>query len=236
VLTLYQFPTSPFCEKVRRILNYKRIEFKIIDVPRREIDKFKAISSTGKFPAIEYNGTTVFDSTDIAYFLERLVPLPPLIPTDPHQAAMVHVLEDWADESLYYYELAVRLSWRHNFEKKAIFEFLPTLPWLDFDEAARTIPAMVGEAVARQGLGRKPAEMIVNDVRRHFEALDGFLSAGEWLGAREFSLSDIAVAVQVRAILYAAEAEAIVAQFPRIAEWLSRVNSLAPDEPVVASP
>jgi len=228
MLTLYQFPTSPFCEKVRRILNYKKIDFRTIDVPRREVARFSTISKTGKFPAIDLDGTTVFDSTDIAYFIEGRFPSPPLLSSKPHEAAMIHVLEDWADESLYFYELAVRLSWRHNFEKKAVFEFLPTMPWLDLKEAVETVPAMVHEAVTRQGLGRKPVEMIVQDVHRHFQSLDGFLSAGEWLGGAEFSLADIAVAVQVNAILYAGEAEALVVQFPRITDWLLRVDALAP--------
>ena len=121
MITLYQFATSPLCEKVRRILHYKGLDFEIHDVPRNEGAKYERVSPTGKFPAIDDDGTPVWDSTDIAHHIEAKHPTPALIPSDPREAAMVHVIEDWADESLYFYEITMRVAWEHNAVKVAEF-------------------------------------------------------------------------------------------------------------------
>src|SRR5262249_41936329 len=116
MITLYQFATSPFTEKVRRALAYKGLTYEIHEVRRGAVAKgdYADVSPTGKFPAILHDGKAVWDSTDILEHLDRAFPDRPLLPDDPRDRALAHVIEDWADESLYFYELTVRLAWPHN--------------------------------------------------------------------------------------------------------------------------
>ncbi len=228
MITLYQFQTSPLCEKVRRILNYKQLPFEIHEVPRAKVADYEHVSPTGKFPALEEDGKAVWDSTDIAHHLEAAHPDRPLIPSDPRDAAIVHVIEDWADESLYFYEMTMRMAWEHN-AKIVVEEFVKTLPGMTVEQALPIVVKNAQELSTTQGLGRKPREQILSDFERHFVALEGFLSAGDFLAGDHVTLADIAVLCQVNALVWAQEAKARFDASPAITAWHARVSEIAPD-------
>ena len=54
MLTLYQFSTSPFTEKVRRALNSAQLSFDGHEVIRAKVPNctYKKVSPIGKFPGI----------------------------------------------------------------------------------------------------------------------------------------------------------------------------------------
>jgi glutathione S-transferase len=230
MITLYQFATSPFCEKIRRILAYKQIAHEIHEVPRVKVAEYSRVSPTWKFPAIDHDGRAVWDSTDIAHYLDEAFPERPLIPKDPVQSALVHVLEDWADESLYFYEMTMRIAWEHNLKKKLVHEFVATMPGMTVEAALPMLGKAVHGVIDPQGIGRKPAEQVIRDAERHCAAIDGFLAGGRsYLVGEQLTLADVAVACQVKALLYAEEVVAIVARLPRVAAWIGRVYAEAPD-------
>ena len=228
MITLYQFATSPLCEKVRRILNYKQLPFEIHEVPRAKVAEYAKVSPTGKFPAIDDDGTAVWDSTDIAHHLEERAPERPLVPSDPRDAALVHVIEDWADESLYFYEMTMRIAWEHN-APRVVDEFVATMPGLTAEAALPLVTKAAQELTQKQGLGRKPREQVVRDLERHIAAIEGLLGEGDWLVGGAVSLADIAVLVEVNALEYAQEAEERFALSPRLQAWRKRVTEIAPD-------
>ncbi len=228
MITLYQFATSPLCEKVRRILNYKGLDFEIHEVPRTEVAKYERVSPTGKFPAIDDEGTPVWDSTDIAHYLEAKAPTPALLPSDPREAAMVHVIEDWADERLYFYEITMRVAWEHNASKVAE-EFAATMPGATAEAILPLVTKAAQELTSKQGLGRKPQEQVVRDVERHVGAIEGFLGGGDWLVGSGITLADIAVAVELNALEYAREGADLLQASPVISAWRKRVAEVAPD-------
>ena len=100
MITLYQFATSPFAEKVRRALHYKGLDFEIHEVARPRVAEgdYRDVSPTGKFPAIRDGDTAVSDSTDIVHHLDAAHGGPSLIPSDARDAALAHAIEEWADE------------------------------------------------------------------------------------------------------------------------------------------
>ena len=63
------------------------------------------------------DGQTVPDSTDIISELERRFPEPSLEPVDPGARAAVKVLEDWADEVLYFYSVYLRWCNEENYAR-----------------------------------------------------------------------------------------------------------------------
>jgi glutathione S-transferase len=79
---LYQFATSPFCAKVRKILDYKGIDYEAVEVDY--VERKELVMATGQMmvPALTLdNGTTLVDSDRIAMVLEEHYPEPTLFPS-----------------------------------------------------------------------------------------------------------------------------------------------------------
>ena len=229
MITLYQFATSPFSEKVRRALNYKGIPFVVHEVERAKVPEgnYKHVSPTGKFPAIQDGVRSVWDSTDIIYHIEGHHGGKTLIPSDPREAALAHAIEEWADESLYFYEMTMRLAWEHNLEA-ALDGFSATMPDVPKDTLRTMIIEGVTKLVEAQGVGRKPREQVVSDIERSFQALDAMLNERDWLCGDALSLADLAVIPQVNALLFAVEARDALAKTKNVESWMQRVDTWAP--------
>ena len=60
MLTLYQFEISPFCDKIRRVLNWKRQPYEIREVSIQESQlRLGKLSPAGKLPCLEHDGRMV---------------------------------------------------------------------------------------------------------------------------------------------------------------------------------
>src|SRR5512140_3858000 len=100
---------SPFVEKVVRALALKRAPYALVDV-RGPGDFRRWNPQTGKMPVLDVDGDRTYDSTFILRKLDALVPEPALFDADPAIAARQRFLEDWSDESLYWYGMGLRWS------------------------------------------------------------------------------------------------------------------------------
>jgi glutathione S-transferase len=78
---LYQFATSPFCAKVRKILDYKGLDYEIIEVDYLERKELFTASGQLMVPALTMpSGATIVDSDVIALTLEEDYPEPAIFP------------------------------------------------------------------------------------------------------------------------------------------------------------
>jgi glutathione S-transferase len=231
MIALYQFEISPFCDKIRRILHVKGQPYQVREVSvSQSLRQVRRVNPIGKLPLLDHDGHRVADSTEIALYLERKFPQPALFPTDPRERAQCHVLEDWADESLYFYEMALRFTIPHNARR-----FVPELvandpPW--FQRIAEFAgPRFMRRTTRTQGVGRKPRDMLLRDVERHAQSIDAWLDKGEWLVGGSLSIADIAVFAQLCAIRGADEGAKIVEAQPALTTWMERVEraTAAPD-------
>jgi len=81
--TLYQFATSPFCAKVRKILDFKGLDYRIIEVDYLERKELILASGQLMVPALTLdNGEAIVDSDRIAARLEDLFPEPTIFPAE----------------------------------------------------------------------------------------------------------------------------------------------------------
>ena len=159
--------------KVRAILDHKRVQYERVTTHGSTMLELRRRGKTGKVPAVEIDGELIVDSTDIAYALDERFPEPPLMPADPRERGLCHVLEDWADESLYFIGLYYR--WHEA-------------------EGRKPIPAAFGKSVSGriayrfylrrilgqirgQGTLRKTPEHVRRDLERHLDAIESMLAS-----------------------------------------------------------
>lgn len=224
VITLYQYEVSPFCDKIRRVLHWKRQPYRVEEIPpSATLTRVRRLNPAGKLPCIEHDGTFVADSTDIARYLEERFPDPPLLPRDPAARALCHVLEDWADESLYFYEMRLRFTLPHNAAR-----FVPALVAHESALMKAVLPWPLRRALrsttSAQGVGRRPIEVVVRDVERHSDAIGGLLGERDFLVGDALTLADISVFAQMACIRGADEGARIVAARPAVAAWMERID------------
>lgn len=95
MLRLYTIPFSTNVQRVALALAHKGIPTDIVSVDPDDRSPVRAITGQDLVPVIDDDGTIVFDSTEILYYLERTYPDPPLLPSDPARRAEVDVFLDW---------------------------------------------------------------------------------------------------------------------------------------------
>ncbi len=223
-LTLYQFAVSPFCDKVRRILAYKNIPFEVYEWPLAEVPRIAERNPTGKLPFIEWDGEIIGDSTDIALAVEARVPSPPLLPADPTQRALVLALEDWADESLYFYEMCLRFGdedFDRNFPKVA-----GTLPPDVQTMMAPMLRENFKQVTATQGVGRKPKEQLARDVERLFATIEALQQPTGFVVGDKLTLADIAIVCQAECITDSRLGAETLSRHPALRDYFARVDAL----------
>lgn len=221
------FSGSPFVIKVQRILQYKRVPFRVEEIGWVErAERLPKVSASRKLPVLDYDGECIEDSTDVAYALDARHPDPPLLPRDELLRARCYFLEEWADEALYWYGIyEARRITPGDVVNKAYFAGLP--------EAFRVLASErsvknVEENLDRQGVGRYPPEKVQADVRRGLDALVSFLRNDPFVAGPALSLADIAIFAQLhrRSAGTNPWLESQLHARPALTGWMERVDRL----------
>ena len=192
MLELYQFEHSPFCLKVRLGLNAKKLSFRIIEIKPGigQVDVFR-LSGQRKVPILKDRENVISDSTSIIEYLESITKDPKLIPEDPKEAAIAHVLEDWADTTL---STAVRLE---LIKAVAVDPSLreALLPEDSTKSLKSIIKSLPFEFINGISEVINPAES--QNLIKSLEKLSNLISPNKHLVGDSISLADIAVSAQL---------------------------------------
>lgn len=222
-LLLHQYEVSPFAAKVRRALRYKGLAFEVQNYRVVDAGKIrKTISPTGKTPVLEDETGLVVDSTAILRHLDARYPEPPILPSSPADRARTHIIEDWADESLFFYDLAMR-GWPNNIDwlkRDVLSHDSGFMRWLLY----RLLDGFVKKTGQAQGVGRKDRDTICSEVAAHFDAIVDMLGDGDWLVGNHLTVADIAVASMCTVIERAEEAAALMQKRSTLQAWRERVD------------
>lgn len=223
-IVLHQWEISPFCAKVRLLLRHKGLSFETVEYRGLKAARVGKLTAAGKLPVLEYDGELIQDSSAIARFIEARHPQPALFPTDPTEVRIAHFFEDWADESLYWYEVYFRAFYPDALRRALAVVQRGRPAW----ELAVMVPAagaMLRHKVREQGLGRYDAETVTAQFLEHLAHLDGQLATHRWLaGGTQASIADIAVAAQLGEIRRTSDLAARFDDYPALTEWLQRVT------------
>lgn len=139
-IKLHRFPISHFSEKGRALLDFKELDYEIVEhqLGLSQLAVYR-LSGQRKVPVIEHDGKVVADSTEIALYLERTFPeRRKLLPADEGRRRDVLELEDRLDR---------------------VFAIAGVVAWID---AIRDQPDMVARALGTEvyGVGRRTARAL----------------------------------------------------------------------------
>jgi glutathione S-transferase len=109
-IILHHYPTSPFSEKVRLVLGYKKLPWKSVTVPAI-MPKPDVQALTGgyrKTPFLQIGSDVYCDSALMCDVLEHIQPAPTLYPAS--HKGLARVLAQWADTTLFWAAMAYNLQ------------------------------------------------------------------------------------------------------------------------------
>jgi glutathione S-transferase len=221
---LHQWVISPFCRKVRMVLAHKGISFQTVEYNGLRARHVAGLSPAGKLPVLEYDGERIQDSSAILELLEAKHPAPPLLPADPEERALARLLEDWADESLYFFEVYLRFAIPEVRPRAIDLLCEGRPPW----ERALFAPMVTRRMKAKlraQGLGKVPRERVESMLLDHVGRVDSLLGRTGWLAGSACSVADIAVGAQLAEIQRTSHLAPRIAAMPRVVDWMSRLPS-----------
>lgn len=220
-LLLYDWGPSPFCLKIRALLDWKGVPFRRRRVGLAEIFGLRRRGTTGKVPALELDGTLISDSTEIALAVDERWPEPPAVPRDGRKRAECMALEDWADEWLYW--LGIYYQWQDPAGRRRV----PAAFGRSVSGRATALvyARLIQQQLRGQGLGRKTEPQVRRDLERALDTVTGLLEPGPWLLGDGPYLCDFAVASQVLYVSRTPVGGPAVAARPRLAAYLEAMKT-----------
>lgn len=221
-ILFFDWPYSPFCMKVRAILDYKAARYRTAN-PLAARGKL-AKRGTGKVPAVEINGVFVTDSTNIAYALDELIPDPPLLPSGRRDKGLCHAIEDWADESLYFLGLYYR--WFETEGRKPIAGVFG--PSMRGRIAYRYFLRLILSQLRGQGTLRKSRDLVDEDLERQLEAVEDLLSNCSYLLGEQPYLCDFALWGQLNYLNRTPVGSATIKRRPRVTTYIGSLGTPKP--------
>jgi len=226
-IVLHQWEMSPFCNKVRRCLNYKGLAFTVVDYNGLLARKAAALSPAGQLPVLDYDGERVQDSGRIAAFLDARHPARPLYPQDPAVLAKVRIWEDWAGASLYFHEIYFRMLDPVSLER-GLDLICKGRPAWERVVLKAVFKRRYPKKLKTQGLARQPRAEVERQFFGLLGSLDTVLGAREWLAGSWLSIADIGVAAQLSELLRTSDLAPRVLALPYLGAWLERCERHAP--------
>jgi glutathione S-transferase len=99
MIKLYDFKSSPNCQRVKVVLAEKNLPYEIVPIDLRaqaqKTPEYLKMNPYGKVPVLTDDATVLYESLIINEYLEEKYPNPPLMPKDPAQKARARILVDF---------------------------------------------------------------------------------------------------------------------------------------------
>jgi glutathione S-transferase len=99
MIKLYDFKSSPNCQRVKVVLAEKNLPHEIVPIDLRKQEQKAAeylkMNPYGKVPVLTDDATVLYESCIINEYLEEKYPNPPLLPKDPGKKAKARILIDY---------------------------------------------------------------------------------------------------------------------------------------------
>jgi glutathione S-transferase len=99
MIKLYDFKSSPNCQRVKIVLAEKNLPYEIVPIDLRaqqqKTPDYLKLNPYGKVPVLTDGDTVLYESCIINEYLEEKYPNPPLLPKDAGARAKARILVDY---------------------------------------------------------------------------------------------------------------------------------------------
>jgi glutathione S-transferase len=99
MIKLYDFQSSPNCQRVKIVLAEKKLPYEVVPIDLRKQEQktpeYLKLNPYGKVPVLTDDGTVLYESCIINEYLDEKYPTPRLMPTDPAARAKARILIDF---------------------------------------------------------------------------------------------------------------------------------------------
>jgi len=223
---LYNAPQSTCSQRVRFVLNAKKLDFVEVKLDLLAGDQLKpeylALNPNGVVPTLDHDGAIVIDSSVIIEYLDEIAPGPNYFtPRDAVARARMRALMRFIDEMP---AAAVRVP---TFN----LAFLPRFAAMSEDEflafaESKPLRKEFMMTMGRKGFPKKDMDAAMERLRRTYERMDAEIekSGGPWLLGKDISLADVAV---MPAIVRMADLghDSAWHNLPRIQHWYEAIRA-----------
>jgi glutathione S-transferase len=208
-ILLHQYAVSPFSEKVRKILAFKRLRWRSVDQPI-VAPKPKLVPLTGgyrRIPVLQIGADIYCDTALIARVLEERKPEPPCFPDG--NVGACEIITHWADHWLFMAAVP-----------PGLVSLLPTLPPEFMRDRQAMSPAFTVESVKAS----------LPDCRSRLLAamdwLESQLARRDFLLGPSFSVADAACFHPLWFLHHSPDAFTVVRERPALARWFERIDAM----------
>jgi len=229
---LYNSPPSTCSQRVRFVLNAKRLPFEEKKLDLLAGDQLKpeylALNPNGVVPTLVHEGAVVTDSSVIIEYLDELAPEPErFTPADPAERAHMRSLMRFIDEMP---AAAVRVP-TFNLAFLPRFAAMSEAEFLAFAES-KPLRKEFMLAMGRKGFPQQEMDAALTRLRRSYERMDAEIakSGGPWLLGAQLTLADIAL---MPALVRMADLgrESDWEDLPRVQRWYEAIRAHPAFEP-----
>ncbi len=208
-IILHHYATSPFSEKIRKILAHKRVSWRGVEQPMI-MPKPKLTPLTGgyrRIPVMQIGADVYCDTEIIVRVLEELFPEPTIYPGN--SKGLCHMISLWADRRLFFAVIAV------------VFEKMGAMVPKEFIEDRQK---MMSGASFTELVQTAPDAR--NQVRAFLAMLDGQLADRPFLLGNAFSLADAACFHSVWFTRNEPATFAMVQRSANLMRWFGRIDAM----------
>ena len=210
-IILHHYELSPFSEKIRRLLAYKRVDWRAVEQPVMA-PKPALTPLTGgyrRIPVMQIGADVYCDTALIARRIEALHPEPVTIPDA--FAGAIAVIEDWADHRLFMFAVP-----------PAIAGLLDALPEGFIADLSAMSPGFSREAL------EAGAPHALAQARHAFDHLERQLGTTAFLLGDEFTVADAACFHPIGLMMNEPSLKPELDARPALARWFARIADFGP--------
>jgi glutathione S-transferase len=214
-IILHHYAESPFAEKIRLILGFKRLSYRSVSVPMI-LPKPDVIPLTGGYrraPIMQIGSDVYCDTALIADVLERIQPQPPLYPQA--HAASARLLAAWADQ--HWFAAGVGYAMQPEGFNSMFAKY-----------SAEHRAAFVEDRKAfRKGAPRMALHVATAVLSRHLGEFERQLADGRaFLLGADATIADFSFYHPLWFIERATAVAEFLSGWPRVTQWMQRVAAI----------